>query len=178
MRGVIRWVLPVVLVAAAGAGAAMAMTAAPHAKKGTVKAVKNAEYGVVLVAANGRTLYRYTPDRKHVSNCKATCLTYWPPLVVNAKQKPTAGAGVKAKLLGTITAAHGKRQVTYAGFPLYFYAGDAKAGQTTGQGVNGSWYVVNTKGALVKHAMKSSATTPTTTEDSTTTSSAPGGGWG
>ena len=35
--------------------------------------------------------------------------------------------------LGTISRGHGVRQVTYKGVPLYRFAGDHKAGQTTGK---------------------------------------------
>ena len=31
-------------------------------------------------------------------------------------------------------------QVAYNGKPLYYYAADSKAGDTTGQGVGGKWY--------------------------------------
>jgi predicted lipoprotein with Yx(FWY)xxD motif len=177
-RSLIRIVLPLVLVAAAGAGAAMATTASAGAKA-TVKTVKNGTFGVVLVDGNGKTLYRYTPDKKGKSVCTGQCLAYWPALVVKATAKPVAGAGVKASLLGTIKAAHGMRQVTYAGYPLYRYKSDSKAGEFEGQGVDGSWYVVNGKGALVKKEASSGGSgggsggggyppEPTTTSDTTT----------
>jgi predicted lipoprotein with Yx(FWY)xxD motif len=175
MRGRwIRWGLPLLLVAVAGSGAAMAATASTHAQSGTVRAVKSKSFGTILVATNGKTLYRYTLDRKGVNHCTtdATCAKYWPQLLIKATVKPTAGSGASAGLLGTIKAAHGMRQVTYAGYPLYYFAGDTASGQTTGQGFEKEWYVVNTKGAFVKHAV-SGGTTSTT---STGTSS--GGGWG
>ena len=127
MRGRwIRLVLPLVLVAVAGAGAAMAATASTHAQSGTVRAVKSKSYGMILVAANGKTLYRYTLDSKGVNRCTgdAACVKYWPQLLVKATAKPTAGTGASAGLLGTIKAAHGMRQITYAGFPLYYFVGD------------------------------------------------------
>ena len=127
----------------------MATTAGAGAKA-TVKTVMNGTFGVVLVDGSGRTLYRYTPDRKGKSVCTGQCLAYWPPLVVKATAKPVAGAGVKASLLGTIKAGHGMRQVTYGGYPLYHFKSDSKAGEFEGQGVDGSWYVVNANGALVK----------------------------
>lgn len=168
MRGRIRWVLPVALVAAIGAGAAMAATAAVHSSAASVKVADNAKFGRMLVGPNGRTLYRYTVDSKGVNRCTKVpiCAKYWPQLLVKAGAKPTAGAGVKASLLGTIKAAHGKAQVTYAGFPLYYFAGDKAAGATSGQGFQSQWYVVNTKGALVKHAVSSGSggsPPPTTT---------------
>ncbi|HVC86031.1 MAG TPA: hypothetical protein VNC40_01245 [Gaiellaceae bacterium] len=169
----IRWVLPFALIAVTVTGAAMATSGATKARGGTVKTAKSTAYGVVLVGANGHTLYRYTPDRKGVSVCDSSCRTIWPPLLVKATAKPTAAAGVKAALLGTIKGPRGMRQVTYAGFPLYFFANDKRAGQMNGQGYGGIWFVVNTNGALVKKT--ASAATPTTTSPTTTSS---GGSWG
>jgi predicted lipoprotein with Yx(FWY)xxD motif len=158
----IRWMLPLLLVVPLGVGVAMAATSSSRAT-GTVKAVKSKSFGSILVGAKGRTLYRYTVDRKGVNRCSAnaTCNKYWPPLLVKAGAKPTAGAGAKAAKLGTIKAKNGMRQVTYAGWPLYYFAGDTSAGQTKGQGFEKQWYVVNTNGALVKRAV--AAPTPTTT---------------
>jgi len=177
MRGrLIRWVLPVVLVAAVAVGAAMAATGSTHARAGTVQTSKSKSFGTILVSSTGRTLYRYTIDGKRVNRCSgnATCAKYWPALLVKAGANPTVGAGATAALLGTIKAAHGMRQVTYAGFPLYFFAGDTAAGQTKGQGFESQWYVVNTKGALVKHAVAANAAKTTPASGGTTTSDA----WG
>jgi len=169
----IRWLLPVAVVAAIGAGAAMAATSATTTSAPTVKAVSSAKYGTVLVSASGRTLYRYTVDSKGVNRCTsvAICNKYWPPMLVKASVKPVAGPGLKASLLGTIKAkAAGMRQVTYAGFPLYTFAGDSKAGQTNGEGFEKQWYVVNTSGALVKSAVGSGAPAPAYPAATTTAS--------
>jgi predicted lipoprotein with Yx(FWY)xxD motif len=178
----IRWLLPVALIAAIGTGAAMAATSATHSATPAVKTVDNAKFGTVLVNASGRTLYRFTLDSKGVNHCSsnATCAKYWPQLLVKAGVTPTAGAGVKASLLGTIKAKSGTRQVTYAGFPLYTFAGDTKAGQVSGQAFQKEWYVVNTKGAFVKHAAaagSSSASTPTVDPGYGTTTTS-GSAWG
>ena len=108
----IRWLLPVALVAAIGAGGAVAASAAHSSSAASVKAVDNAKLGTILVAANGKTLYRYTLDSKGVNRCTSNkaCAPYWPQLLVKAGVKPTAGSGVKVSLLGTIKAAHGMRQ--------------------------------------------------------------------
>lgn len=175
MRGrVIRWALPLALTAVAGAGVAMAATASTQSG-GTVKAVQSAKYGLVLASSTGRTLYRYTKDSKGVNRCTpdATCRPYWPALLVKSTVKPTAGAGANAKLIGTIKAPNGMRQVTYAGFPLYFFSGDKGAGQVNGEGFESTWYVVNTKGALVKHAVSSGGTSTSPPATSTGTSTDP-----
>jgi predicted lipoprotein with Yx(FWY)xxD motif len=184
MRGRIRWVLPVAVVAAIGAGAAMAATTALQSSAPSVKVIDSAKFGKMLVGPSGRTLYRYTVDSKGVNRCTkvAACAKYWPALLVKAGTKPTGGPGVSAALLGTIKAANGKAQVTYAGFPLYYFAGDKAAGATSGQGLESKWYVVNTKGGLIKHAVGSgSGSTATPAPPTSTTPTSTGGGksaWG
>ena len=168
MRGrAIHWMLSLVVVTAAGV-TAVGATAGSSASHGTVDVSKTSTLGTVLVAANGHALYRYTVDGKGVNRCSnvPACNTYWPALLVKNGTKPTAGAGVSAKLLGTIGAAHGMRQVTYAGFPLYFFSGDKTAGQVNGQGFEKKWYVIGTTGGLVEHAVKAAATSGGTTTSS------------
>jgi predicted lipoprotein with Yx(FWY)xxD motif len=157
----IRLVLAVIVVAMAGVGVAMAATGSTSAKNGTVKAAKVGKFGTVLVASNGMTLYRYTPDKKNVSVCNGACLAYWPALVVKGTAKPTAGSGASASLLGVTMRSNGAHQVTYAGFPLYYYAADKKAGQASGEGFQKTWYVVNATGGLVKKPVTSSGGTTT-----------------
>ena len=167
MRGhPIHWTLLLVVgVAAAGATAMMATAGSTKANNGTVDVSKTNTLGTVLVAANGHALYRYTVDSKGVNRCSnvPACNTYWPALLIKNGTKPTAGAGASAKLLGTINAAHGMRQVTYAGFPLYYFSGDKTSGQTNGQGFERKWYVVATNGAVVQHTVKATATNSGTT---------------
>jgi predicted lipoprotein with Yx(FWY)xxD motif len=165
----VRWLLPLIGVGVLGVGAAMAATTAAQKSTGTVNVTKSAKYGMVLVSSSGRTLYRYTPDKKGVNTCTGQCATYWPAYM--AKGKPTAGTGASGSLLGTIK--HGKGlQVTYGGYPLYMYVGDTKAGQVNGEGKDKTWYVVSTMGALVKKAVAGAA--PTTAAGTTTSKSA----WG
>ncbi len=105
----------------------------------TVSKSSNYDVGSFLVGGNGMTLYTFSNDTPGVSNCNGGCATNWPPLVTTST--PTGGNGVDASKLGTITRADGSKQVTYNNLPLYFYTGDGKPGDTTGQGVNSVWYV-------------------------------------
>jgi predicted lipoprotein with Yx(FWY)xxD motif len=94
--------------------------------------------GTVLTGANGLTLYRFDPDTATTSACTGGCATAWPPVI----GKPVAGTGVTASDLGTITRSDGTIQATYQGHPLYTYSGDTGPGQTSGNGVGGTWHVV------------------------------------
>ena len=105
----------------------------------------------ILVDANGRTLYLFEADKGAMSTCNGACASVWPPLT--AKGQPKAGSGVAASKLGTTKRSDGTSEVTYNGHPLYTYAGDAAAGQTTGQAINGfgaEWYVLSAAGSAIE----------------------------
>jgi len=166
-----RWILPgIALLAVAAAGVGMAMAATMSTKGGTVKAAHSSKYGSLLVNAAGMTLYHYTPDKHGTVKCTAACAKFWPPLVVARGTKPKAGAGVSAAKLSTLKRPDGTTQVTYAGFPLYRYSGDAKPGDVKGQGFQGVWHAVTPAGTLAK----ASGGAGTTTAGTTTS----GGGYG
>jgi predicted lipoprotein with Yx(FWY)xxD motif len=107
--------------------------APPQASKGALVALGKTTLGTVLVDARGRTLYLFEKDKHGKSACYAACAAYWPPLLSTAKPRP--GRGVRASLLALTKRTDGKRQVTYAGHPLYTFVGDTKTGQTTGEGL-------------------------------------------
>jgi predicted lipoprotein with Yx(FWY)xxD motif len=109
--------------ASSGAGAGVA-----------VDAVNSPTFGMVLTGPTGMTLYTHAGDSATSSTCTDACATAWPPLT--ATGQPMAGTGLTGKL-GTLTRADGTVQVTYAGLPLYYWQGDKKAGDVTGDGVNG-----------------------------------------
>ena len=143
----IRYIIASLLVALASAGA-MAV-AADAAGSATVHA-RHAKIGTYVVDAKGMSLYLFEKDKGRKSACYGACAKVWSPLIV--KGKPTAGSGLKASLLSTITRTGGAKQVTYGGHPLYHYDDDKKAGQTNGQGASAfgaKWYVVGTAGKKI-----------------------------
>ena len=118
----------------------------------SVVSTKTSSLGTFLVDSNGRALYLWDADHGSKSTCSGACAQAWPPLTTTAT--PKAGGAVKASLLGTTERADGSREVTYAGHPLYTFAGDTQAGQTTGQGSNGfgaPWWVVTPAGKALQN---------------------------
>jgi predicted lipoprotein with Yx(FWY)xxD motif len=131
-------------------GAAPASSSTP-ASGGSAVDVATSKLGKILVDSKGLTLYLFAADTGMSSTCSGACAAAWPPLTT--KGKPTAGTGVKASLLGTTKRSDGTLEVTYGGHPLYYYAGDTAAGQTTGQALpqfGAPWYVVGTDGKAIK----------------------------
>jgi predicted lipoprotein with Yx(FWY)xxD motif len=114
---------------------------APMIPAKTLLTVEKTKIGYVLATGSGMTLYWYGHDVKGsgTSACTGACLTSWPAL----RGRPGAAAGVALSgKLGMITRADGVVQATYNGYPLYTYAADMTAGQTTGNGVGGVWHVI------------------------------------
>jgi predicted lipoprotein with Yx(FWY)xxD motif len=107
----------------------------------TVKTATIQNVGTILTDLAGKTLYRFTNDRPNETTCYDQCATNWPPLVVSGTAAPSLAGGVNGEV-ATIARRDGSRQVTYNGTPLYYFARDAQPGDTTGQGVNNVWFVV------------------------------------
>lgn len=134
----------------------------------TVMVGKNNQLGSFLVDDKGMTLYLFTKDTPNTSNCYDKCATAWPPLLTTGKA--VSGDGVDATKLGTTQRKDGTTQVTYNGWPLYYYAKDKAAGDVTGQDVGGVWYVISPAGDKVESAAAATEAAPAATEAPATAS--------
>jgi predicted lipoprotein with Yx(FWY)xxD motif len=109
-----------------------------------------ASVGNYLVTADGRTLYYFALDvaatgqSAPVSNCVGGCLPIWPIFHVNT---PVVGAGLTGSDFGEFVRPDGAKQTTFKGWPLYLFAGDARAGDTNGDNLGDPrptdlWFVI------------------------------------
>ena len=114
--------------------------------------VRDSQYGRIVFDSSGRALYAFTRDRRgRPSTCYGACATAWPPYIVSGRLR--AGAGTKRNLLGTTRRRDGRRQLTYRGWPLYYYVSDREPGQVLCQnvfGFGGLWLVQRPNGNLVR----------------------------
>jgi predicted lipoprotein with Yx(FWY)xxD motif len=119
----------------------------------TIATRSTAHLGHVLATSRGVTLYSFSRDGRNRSTCSGLCAEKWHPLLASGGVRAAAGSGVQQRLLGTIPAGHGRRQIVYAGHPLYTFVLDTKAGELTGEGASqfgGHWYVLSTAGKPLK----------------------------
>ena len=110
----------------------------------TVVALVAAAFGSKMVDGRGVTLYVFSLDTPGTSKCTGECSSEWPP-VRSSGGKPQPGAGVGASDVGDIQRPDGSDQVTFDGYPLYYYSGDASAGDSNGHGLSaygGQWSAV------------------------------------
>jgi predicted lipoprotein with Yx(FWY)xxD motif len=103
--------------------------------------------GKFLTDAEGMSLYLFEADSENTSACYDACAEAWPPLLTEGA--PTADGQVDAAKLSTVERKDGSTQVTYGGWPLYYFAKDQAPGDIKGQDVEGfgaEWYLVSPGG--------------------------------
>jgi len=98
------------------------------------------ELGDFLVAANGLTVYLYTPDSADTSVCVDDCLRIWPPLMATTGEA-LADPALPGEV-GVFERPDGGLQISYQGVPLYYFFGDGSPGSTNGQNFKEVWFVI------------------------------------
>jgi predicted lipoprotein with Yx(FWY)xxD motif len=119
---------------------------AARERNGTRIKVGPSDFGQMLFDSRNQAIYIFEDDSEDESVCYGECAKAWPPVYTDGR--PVAGKGVDADLLGTLERRNGRRQVTYAGRPLYYYAHEAQ-GEVRCHNVNlngGFWWVVGPDG--------------------------------
>lgn len=123
----------------------------PRFNQAIVRLTAHPTLGSILTDPSGRVLYLATFDEPGKTNCFGSTAERWPPLLTIAL--PAAGEGARADLLRTLTREEGSTQVTYNGWPLYYFNRDIRPGDVAGQGVVdgcGAWWALNAAGQAVE----------------------------
>ncbi|MEU4741640.1 hypothetical protein AB0G02_14410 [Actinosynnema sp. NPDC023658] len=115
--------------------------------------------GEVVQDGDGRTLYRFDKDtpKPAKSNCEGQCAETWPPVLSDGTPQLQ---GVDPALVSTVKRSDGTEQVTLAGWPLYTYSKDEAPGKWQGQGVGGTWFVVQPNGKRNVECLPPGVTAP------------------
>lgn len=126
--------------------AAEAAAPARDTAAGTKITARGSRFGTMLWGSRRQAIYVFQRDVRGGSRCYGDCARAWPPVYTTGG--PVAGRGVRGSLLGTTRRKDGRRQVTYAGRPLYYYAHEGP-GEVLCHNVNlngGLWWVVGPDG--------------------------------
>ncbi len=92
-----------------------------------------------LTDGKGMALYLFTKDMADLSTCQGACLTNWPVFYSDQLLLPD---NLNAKDFGVSVRSDGAKQLTYQGWPLYYFLKDVKAGETNGEGANNVWFLI------------------------------------
>jgi predicted lipoprotein with Yx(FWY)xxD motif len=133
---------------ALAAGSALAAQPAGQAH---IQTEQQQPIGTYLTDGEGRSVYLFMADKENQSTCYDACAQAWPPVLTEGQ--PQAGQDLDPQLLGTIERQDGSMQVTYGGWPLYYFVKDQGPGEIKGQDVMGfgaEWYLVTPQGQVAR----------------------------
>jgi predicted lipoprotein with Yx(FWY)xxD motif len=100
---------------------------------------KTADGSSYLTDGKGMSLYLYTKDMADLSTCQGACLTNWP---IFYSDQLLLSDNLNAKDFGSFTRTDGAKQLTYKGWPLYYFLKDLKSGDVNGEGAGNVWFLI------------------------------------
>jgi len=110
-----------------------------------IQLMSTTEFGDVLVNQNNQAMYFFASDLGTESSCKGGCADAWPPIIAELGDLDL-DRELDLEYFGTITREDGESQITYKGWPLYYFSPDADgeleaAGEITGDGLGNAFFV-------------------------------------
>jgi predicted lipoprotein with Yx(FWY)xxD motif len=117
---------------------------AAKAQNSLVKLKNSPTLGSYLADKDDKTLYFFSNDANGKNNCTGGCVSAWPIFSGDVPTQQQLDEGLSASDFGVITNADGKKQITYMGWPLYYFSpkGVQEAPNAiTGDGAGSVWYV-------------------------------------
>ena len=163
-----------VTAAAATSPSASSLPAASQHAAATVRTAQSTVGGkteTILVTSHGLPLYYYLNDTAAKSAVTGELAAVWPPLT----SASPAATGLTGKLAAVMDA-HGD-QVAYNGHLLYSFVGD-RAGQVTGQGVEGFFVATPGLTPIAGSSTAGSSTAGSSTTAGTAPAASSGNGYG
>ncbi len=117
-----------------------------------IQLATSATLGQYLADSAGNTLYFFTRDVDGTNNCTSgNCQAAWPIYHKANVTQARLGTGLLLADFAEITTGNGAKQLTYKGWPLYYYAPAVNGantrelpGETKGEGIGSVWYVAKT----------------------------------
>ena len=119
---------------------------AEPSRAGTKLVLRESQFGRILFNADRQAIYLFDKETTRTPQCHGECAVAWPPVYANGE--PRLGRGLDADKLGTVKRRNGRKQITYGGHPLYYYAHEGP-GQVLCHDVfqyDGLWLVVKRSG--------------------------------
>jgi predicted lipoprotein with Yx(FWY)xxD motif len=148
-----------VALAACGGGSGSAAETAPPRGSVVLTTGHAQSIGTVLATGAGDVLYATAGEAHGKLHCTGNCVDTWPVLTVTSKAAihlPRASP-VQQALISTIAGSGTGRVVTYAGYPLHTYAGDAAGSAGNGEGIQ-NYFAIGVDGRLVQPPAKGTPT--------------------
>ncbi|QGY44976.1 hypothetical protein GM418_15240 [Maribellus comscasis] len=110
-----------------------------------VQVVANGNLGNILTDQKNQSLYFFAGDVGGVSSCNGGCATTWPPFTGDVYNLELSSSLDRSDF-NTITREDGQEQLTFKGWPLYYFSPEADGvleapGETSGEGRGGVFHI-------------------------------------
>ncbi len=110
-----------------------------------IQLINNNEFGKILVDQNNQSLYFFAGDVSGESTCAGGCVAKW-PAVVGELYDFEIGSELELQDFATVSRTDGQKQLTYKGWPLYYFSPLSDgvletAGLTQGDGLGGAFHI-------------------------------------
>jgi predicted lipoprotein with Yx(FWY)xxD motif len=121
-----------------------------------LKTAQSGALGTIVVSNEGKAIYRFDDDgnKPPKSNCVDKCAEAWPPVPF---AEGMTLEGIDKAAIGSLDRPDGTKQLLIGNWPAYFFAKDVKAGDVTGEAVQGKWWTMAPTGARAKDIGKAAA---------------------
>lgn len=109
-----------------------------------VKLKTSPALGKYLADRNDKTLYFFSNDADGNNHCTGGCVGAWPVFAGDAPSQAELDKGLSASDFGVVSIDGGQKQITYKGWPLYYFSPKKvpeAPNAITGDGAGGVWYV-------------------------------------
>jgi predicted lipoprotein with Yx(FWY)xxD motif len=110
-----------------------------------IQLIDNPDLGQILVDQNNQSIYFFAGDVAGESTCTGGCAAKW-PAVLEAQYDLEISTELDLQDFGSIDRADGQKQLTYKGWPLYYFSPESdgvleSAGLTLGDGAGGAFHI-------------------------------------
>lgn len=111
-----------------------------------IEIANNNDFGYILVNQNNQSMYFFAGDvTGGESNCNGGCANVWPPVIADIYDLEL-GNGLYGEDFETIYREDGREQLTFKGWPLYYFSPEAdgvleEAKETLGDGRGGAFHI-------------------------------------
>lgn len=103
------------------------------------------EFGSILTNQNNQAMYFFSSDMGTGSNCTGGCADKWPPVLAEVSDL-NLSEDLNIDYFGTIVRDDNSKQLTYKGWPLYYFSPEGNdvletEGEVTGDAAGNSFFV-------------------------------------
>lgn len=110
-----------------------------------IQVINSSKFGYILTNQNKQSIYFFAGDVTGQSNCTGGCADTWPAVIGNIAELDLS-SNLDRSDFGTFIREDGQKQITYKGWPLYYFSPEKNKilelpGETLGDAKGGVFHI-------------------------------------